>query len=173
MASRKTSAPSPKPPATTVADGDIAAIVNGYHGAPFNVLGPHVISVNDRTAVAIRARPLDAVTCARYDLRRAHAHARGRRALRGCSRTAPNLSPTASSRDPAGAEHELEDPYRFPALLTDYDLYLFGEGNLFIATRSWALFRDNRRVRGVTRALAPNAQCVSHRRMNGWDMRPI
>ncbi len=33
--------PFPKPPATTVADGDIAAIVNGYHGAPFNVLGLH------------------------------------------------------------------------------------------------------------------------------------
>ena len=179
MASRKTSAPSPKPPATTVADGDIAAIVNGYHGAPFNVLGPHVVSVNDRTAVAIRAfRPLDAAVFVldttsgeRTPMQRVDAAGFFEAVFE--DRAEP-FSYRLIAADPAGAEHELEDPYRFPALLTDYDLYLFGEGNLFYSyEKLGAHFVTIDGVRGVNFALwAPNAQCVSViGEFNGWDTR--
>ena len=44
----------------------------------------------------------------------------------------------------AGAETEVEDPYRFPSMLSDFDLYLLGEGthyraygNLFAQQISW------------------------------------
>src|SRR4029453_3167426 len=32
---------------------------------------------------------------------------------------------------PDGTEYEQEDPYRFGPVLTEFDLYLFGEGNHF------------------------------------------
>ena len=46
----------------TVLDGEIDAIVFAYHGAPLDVLGPHVKDLGaGRQAVAIRAfRPLEA-----------------------------------------------------------------------------------------------------------------
>src|SRR5215211_7489848 len=45
----------------TVDEAEIQALVHGYHGAPFAILGPHLIEVDGVSALAIRAfRPLDA-----------------------------------------------------------------------------------------------------------------
>ena len=53
-------APRPPKPVATVADAEIEAIVGGYHGAPYDVLGPHVITANGKEVLAVRAfRPLD------------------------------------------------------------------------------------------------------------------
>ena len=44
----------------TISDADLEAIVNGYHGAPFSILGPQVTTYNDKECLSIRAfRPLD------------------------------------------------------------------------------------------------------------------
>ena len=76
--------------------------------------------------------------------------------------------------DSAGAEFELEDPYRFPPLLTPFDLHLFGEGTLTYAyEKLGAHFRTVDGVRGVNFAVwAPNAERVSViGTFNGWDNR--
>ena len=51
-------------------------------------------------------------------------------------------------RDSHGAEHDAYDPYCFPPQLSDYDLYLFGEG------RHWHIYRilgaHHRQVEGIS-----------------------
>ena len=73
------------------------------------------------------------------------------------------------------AEYELEDPFRFREwLLTDFDIYLHGEGNFFDSyTKFGAQFRTIENVRGVNFAVwAPNALRVSVMgEFNLWDDR--
>ena len=69
---------------------------------------------------------------------------------------------------------ELEDPYRFPPVLSDYDLYLLGEGNhlrLYDKLGAHPMTLDG--VEGVAFVvLAPNAQRVSVvGDFNFWDGR--
>ncbi|MBI4459397.1 MAG: 1,4-alpha-glucan branching enzyme, partial [Acidobacteria bacterium] len=73
-----------------------------------------------------------------------------------------------------GAVQVLEDPYRFPLLLTDFDLYLIGEGSHQqyyekLGAHLWEL----EGVPGVRFAVwAPNAICVSViGNFNEWDGR--
>ena len=67
------------------------------------------------------------------------------------------------------------DPYSFPPLLTDFDLYLFGEGkHLDIHRRLGAQRRTIDGVEGINFAVwAPNARAVSViGDFNRWDSRP-
>jgi 1,4-alpha-glucan branching enzyme len=71
-------------------------------------------------------------------------------------------------------EVELEDPYRFPPILSDFDLYLLGEGNhLRLYDKLGAHPMTLEGVSGVGFVvLAPNAQRVSVvGDFNGWDGR--
>ncbi len=76
--------------------------------------------------------------------------------------------------EPDGSQRAVEDPYRFPPLLGDLDLYLIGEGT---QTRAFnflgAHFRTVDGVRGVHFAVwAPNARWVSViGDFNAWDTR--
>jgi 1,4-alpha-glucan branching enzyme len=73
-----------------------------------------------------------------------------------------------------GTDHEIDDPYRFGPILSDYDLHLLAEGTLF---RAWehlgARLRTIGGVTGVHFAVwAPNAQRVSVvGEFNAWDGR--
>ena len=50
----------PAEPEPTQPGPDVDAIVGGYHGRPYDVLGPHVTTVKGKEALTIRAfRPLD------------------------------------------------------------------------------------------------------------------
>lgn len=173
--------------ATTDAN-DVAAIVGGYHGAPHKVLGPHIVSPNGKSAVSIRAfRPLDArvlvkvlATGDRVEMVRIGDEGFFEAIL-------PGQTALFAYRlvvvDGDGNEVELEDPYRFPWSLTDYDLYLFNEGNFFgcyeklgahfrtVENPGGAGARDL--VGGVNFAVwAPNAQRISViGPFNGWDNR--
>ncbi len=73
-----------------------------------------------------------------------------------------------------GGEWEFEDPYRFPPAVSEYDLYLFGEGN-HLALHEWmgAHVREIEGVRGVLFTVwAPNASRVSVvGPFNDWDGR--
>jgi 1,4-alpha-glucan branching enzyme len=76
--------------------------------------------------------------------------------------------------DSQGNESESEDPYRFPPLLTDYDIHLHGEGNfIYSYEKLGAHLREIEGVQGVNFAVwAPNAQRVSViGPFNGWDNR--
>ena len=72
----------------------------------------------------------------------------------------------------SGETQELEDPYRFPPLLTPFELYLHGEGTNYESYRTFGAHLVNcDGVAGVRFAVwAPNAQVVSVvSDFNGWD----
>lgn len=163
---------------SSVSEADIHALVHGNHGAPFSILGPHVVEINEMAALAIRAfRPLDTAVfvvdnaSVRTPMTRLDAAGFFEAIL-------PSQDESFRYRllvvDGNGNEFELEDPYRFPPLLTDYDLYLYGEGNFFYAYEKLGahpVVVDG--IAGVNFAVwAPNAQRVSLvGPFNGWDNR--
>src|SRR5262249_37774971 len=108
----------------------INAIVTGGHRDPFSVLGPHA----DRDAAAtVRgflpdAKEVAVVSRETYDspqpLRRAHAAGLWEGTLPWPGTRAYRLRLT----DHEGHVSEIEDPYRFPPTLSDYDLHLLAEG---------------------------------------------
>jgi 1,4-alpha-glucan branching enzyme len=76
--------------------------------------------------------------------------------------------------DEQGSEKTMHDPYAFPPLLSDYDLYLLGEGTHWDAyNRLGAHLRTVNGVEGVNFAVwAPNARSVSVvGDFNQWDGR--
>ena len=73
-----------------------------------------------------------------------------------------------------GHTYVTEDPYRYPPVLTEFDLYLFGEGNHFrLYDKLGAHLIEHDGVRGVVFAVwAPNAERVSViGEFNQWDGR--
>ncbi len=161
------------------APADVAAIVGGYHGAPFKVLGPHVVTVNGAEHLVIRAfRPLDdqlyveeAKDGKRTPMQRIHSA--GFFEARFPRRKTP-FAYRLIAVDASGLEHMVEDPYRFPFRVSDYDIYLHGEGNLlesYNVLGAHLCTIDG--VDGVSFAVwAPNAQRVSViGPFNVWDNR--
>ena len=170
---------------STVDGGDRLAIIGGYHGNPHAVLGPHVVQVDGAPAVSLRVyRPLDErvivhelATGTRTVMQRVDEGGFFEAIFTG--RSAP-FAYRIIVVDPAGQEFELEDPYRFPFMITEYDLYLYNEGNFFgCYEKLGAHFRTvadegaGEAVTGVNFAVwAPNAQRVSVvGPFNGWDNR--
>lgn len=165
------------------AAADVAAIIGGYHGTPHTILGPHQVAHGDsatpQAGVVIRAfRPLDQQVFV-------HLPDSGQRLPMVRTHTAgffelflADLSVQATYHllliDSTGQEHAIEDPYRFGFYLTDYELYLHGEGNFFQSyTKLGAQLRAVDGVQGVNFAVwAPNALRVSViGEFNGWDNR--
>ncbi len=154
--------------ASTATQENVTAIVQGYHGTPFSVLGPHAVTIEGVEHFVIRAfRPLDDAV---FVLEPAN----GQRHAMQCVNEAglfeivfpkgvKPLPYRLIAVDPQGNEHDLEDPYRFPPLLTDFDLHLFGEGNFWYSyEKLGAHFRTVDGVLGVNFAVwAPNAERVS------------
>ena len=165
-------------PPPTIDAASIHAIVHGYHGAPFDVLGPHPVTHDGKQFLAIRAfRPLDAAVWVETE-------GGGRTSMTRVDPAGffeallPDAPPSTPYRlvvvSPDGQEYTLHDPYRFPPLLTDFDLYLYGEGNfLYSYEKLGAHLREIDGVAGVNFAVwAPNAQRVSVvGEFNGWDNR--
>ncbi len=174
----------PRPTLSTVPDSDVQAIVGGYHGAPHAVLGPHVVEVDGSAALAVRVfRPLDERVIIKQLLDGSRTEMTLLDPAGFFEAIFPGVTEPFGYRlivlDAAGNEFELEDPYRFPFLLTDYDLYLFNEGNFFKCyEKLGAHFRTVEMgpddiVRGVNFAVwAPNAERVSvSGEHDGWDHR--
>ena len=167
----------PALPPTTIDRTQIASICGGYHAAPFDVLGPHVV---EGKGLVVRAfRPLDAqvfvldpATGTRTELTKVDPAGFFEGAIPG--QAAP-FAYRLIVADADGNEYELEDPYRFREwLLTDFDIYLHGEGNFFDSyTKFGAQFRTIDGVRGVNFAVwAPNALRISVMgEFNLWDDR--
>ena len=169
----------PKAQQSTITPSDLAAIVGGYHGAPHQVLGPHLVMLAKKEALAIRTfRPLDdqvfvleTKTNRRYPMQRVDAA--GLFEAIFARRKAP-FAYRLVAVDATGAEHEIEDPYRFPFWLTEYEMYLHNEGNfVYSYEKLGAHFRTVDGVQGVNFAVwAPNAQRLSViGEFNGWDNR--
>ncbi|HET9904814.1 MAG TPA: 1,4-alpha-glucan branching protein GlgB [Xanthobacteraceae bacterium] len=151
-------------------DPAACAILEGRHADPFAYLGPHEengvpvvrVFLPDATRVAVLHRGGEA------ELSRIHEHGLFAGAVPGLD-GAYRLRATFS-----GGTVEIEDPYRFGPVLSDFDLYLLGEGTqlrAFDKLGAHPITMDG--VEGVAFAvLAPNARRVSVvGDFNFWDGR--
>jgi 1,4-alpha-glucan branching enzyme len=147
------------------------AIVEGRHSDPFQYLGPHA----EEDGPVVRVFLPDAAAVAVID---EHGRTSNLRRIHDAGLFAgppPNGSPRYVVRARYG-EHvvEIEDPYRFPPVLSDLDLYLLGEGThmrLYDKLGAHPLVLDA--VEGVAFVVfAPNATRVSVvGDFNSWDGR--
>jgi 1,4-alpha-glucan branching enzyme len=159
---------------TTLHPETISAIVNGLHGAPFDVLGCHP----DGTGTVLRTfqpqaqnvtalpeggdpRPMERIDEEGF-----------------FEAVFPDRSNVFRYRlkivTSEGENYEIEDPYRFPPILSEEDLYLFNEGNHFkLYEKLGAQLMELDGVPGVCFSVwAPTALRVSvvgH--FNRWDGR--
>ena len=172
--------------AETALQDEVEQIVHTEHSDPFQVLGPHWIERDGRASIIIRAFHPTAVNVSVI----------AGSAERAASKIHPEglfeavLSPqdlqVAPDRSIAPASYRLRfrfadgsvmqglDPYAFPPLLTDYDLYLSGEGTHYLKyEKLGAHVREVAGVKGVAFAVwAPNAKRVSVvGDFNLWDGR--
>jgi 1,4-alpha-glucan branching enzyme len=158
---------------------DIDAIVRGRHGDPFRILGPHSIPNELKSDAPPRWR-----VCALLP------GAESASLLVGGDRLPMENDAHAdffaielphdpghyhiAFRNQAGEEVEIEDPYRFPPLLSEFDLHLHAEGNNF---ETWRMLGAHGvTVEGVSgyrfAVWAPNAQTVTVTGdFNAWNPR--
>ncbi len=144
-------------------------IIAGHHADPFHYLGPH--TENDETVVRVFLPDANRVV------------AIGEREEHELERIDPaglfvgpldNPSHYRLRAKFGDNDVELEDPYRFPPVLSDYDLHLLGEGNhlrLYDKLGAHPMALDG--VAGVAFVVwAPNARRVSVvGDFNFWDGR--
>jgi 1,4-alpha-glucan branching enzyme len=169
----------PEPPPvevfpSTADSGALAAIAEGYHGAPFDVLGMHPVK---GTGIAIRTfQPqADSVSVVRDDklhpMKRVHAAGVFEAVFPGETVFFPYRLAIVL---PDERSYEIEDPYRYPPVLTDFDLHLFGEGtHVRLYQKFGARVMEHDGATGVCFAVwAPNAERVSViGNFNQWDGR--
>jgi 1,4-alpha-glucan branching enzyme len=149
-------------------------LAGARHADPFSVLGPHV--ENGRLVVRAILPAADAVSVVRagqgpVEMTRRHPAGIYEADIPGETDVVPyKLRVTY----PGGYVADIEDPYRFGRILSDYDLYLFGQGkHTRIYDKLGAHLLDVGAVTGVHFAVwAPNAARVSVvGDFNGWDGR--
>jgi 1,4-alpha-glucan branching enzyme len=165
---------------------EVENIVRAAHSDPFQVLGPHWVDHEGRPSITIRAFHPSAVEVAVLANGAAYAGARihpeglfevilGPDALQArADRAIPPASYRLRFRFADGNIWESYDPYAFPPLLTDYDLYLSGEGTHYLKyEKLGAHVREVEGVKGVAFGVwAPNAKRVSVvGDFNRWDGR--
>ncbi len=166
---------------TTLTIEDFVPLVEGRHENPHHVLGPHPISHEGRSALAVRAYLPDCDSAWVVDS--AHNATRPMRRIHPSGFYEAILPARAEkdihdyqlrTADTSGRETTMHDPYAFGNLLTDFDLYLLGEGTHWKSyERLGAQLRRIGDVAGVNFAVwAPNAESVSViGDFNGWDGR--
>jgi 1,4-alpha-glucan branching enzyme len=165
---------------------DVESVVNAESADPFQILGPHWTDRHGVPAITVRAfhpGALEVVVLANgteYPGVRIHPqglfevivspdalHPRQDRSI-------PPNSYRLRFKFGDGNTWETYDPYAFPPLLTDYDLYLSGEGTHYLKyEKLGAHVREVEGVRGVAFGVwAPNAKRVSVvGNFNQWDGR--
>jgi len=155
---------------------EIEAIVGGYHGDAFRILGPHGIrKKNSKPRWEVRALLPQAETAEvqagghRYPMVKQHNDGFFCAVMDGDQQPYVLVARTWDGR-----EVEIDDPYRFGPLISASDLYLYTEGTLQQAWRTLgAHVVEVGSVTGVRFAVwAPNAICVTLTgEFNDWDTR--
>src|SRR5215468_1035275 len=114
---------------------EIEAIVGGYHGDAFRILGPHSVrekgsqprwEVRAFLPQAESAEVVTASACAEMEKRHTQGFFCG-------SLAGDPVAYRIRARLWDGREVEIDDPYRFGPLISDSDLYLHSEGTLYEA----------------------------------------
>ncbi|MEQ1910597.1 MAG: 1,4-alpha-glucan branching enzyme, partial [Vicinamibacterales bacterium] len=154
---------------------ELAALVGGQQRDPFSLLGPHPTSAG---AIVIRAIRPDADRIAvrlvgdgsLVPMRRLSPDGLFEVSISGTEIPDYRLEITLHG----GHLFQIDDPYRYGRVLTEYDLYLLGEGTHY---RAFEKLGAHRRQVGSTTGVhfavwAPNAQRVSVvGDFNRWDGR--
>jgi len=166
---------------TTAAVEEVHLIVRAEHSDPHHVLGAHPIETDGRPAIAVRAFLPDAAAAwvirktvsgsEALPLERIHRDGFFEAVVRGESRIFPYR---IRAKNQGGGEYEFDDPYRFPPVLSDFDLHLMGEGTHYKKyEKLGAHVIEVQGVQGVSFGVwAPNAQRVSVvGDFNHWDGR--
>jgi 1,4-alpha-glucan branching enzyme len=155
---------------------EIEAIVGGYHGDSFRVLGPHAVrKKGGQSRWEVRAFLPQAESAEivagdqRCLMEKKHAQGFFCGSLTGA---ASDYRIVARLWD--GRELELDDPYRFGPQISDTELYLHTEGTLYEAWNT--LGAHVKTIDGVAGVLfsvwAPNAENVTVAgEFNEWDIR--
>ena len=162
---------------TTAPLDELESILNAAHSDPFHILGAHIVDREEKPAVAVRAYLPGAKEV--WVLRESEAfptqliHPDG--FFEGVF---PNDAQVFRYRLRAnygdGNAVEFEDPYRFSPTLSEFDLYLLGEGTHHKSyEKLGAHLTEVEGVQGVAFAVwAPNAQRVSVvGNFNNWNGR--
>jgi 1,4-alpha-glucan branching enzyme len=168
---------------TTADVEEVRLIVVAEHSDPFHVLGAHPVTADGKPGVAIRAFLPEAARAwvvregvggaseRVLPLERVGAQGFRERVFSG----EPEIFPyRLRVKTHEGYTWEFEDPYRFPPVLSDFDLHLMGEGTHYKKyERMGAHLVEMEGVRGVAFAVwAPNAKRVSVvGNFNHWDGR--
>ena len=167
---------------------DIELIARGEHSDPFAVLGPHWTEQDGKKLLAIRVFRPNAAEVAVLWGKKADTHRAIRIHPEGVFEARIPASGAGKSQSEAvapgayrlqirfsdGNVFETFDPYAFPPVLTEYDLYLSGEGTHYQKyEKLGAHVREIAGVRGVQFGVwAPNARRVSVvGDFNFWDGR--
>jgi 1,4-alpha-glucan branching enzyme len=167
---------------------EIENLVRGEHSNPFQILGPHWDDRIGRSSLVVRAFHPGAVEVSVIGSTGNVAHSATRIHPDGVFEAV--IPPHELQARPGGAINpasyrvrfrfrdgqalEMFDPYAFPPILTDYDLYLAGEGTHYQNyEKLGAHVREVEGVRGVEFGVwAPNAKRVSVvGDFNLWDGR--
>ena len=166
---------------TTVPLDKVGQLIEGRHENPFELLGPHEVSEGHRKALAVRAYLPHSTQAWVVDPSHVEAiHPMRRIHPAGLFEAICPVSLANGSRymlrvaDESGKKATMHDPYSFPHLMTDYDLYLLNEGRHWrLYERLGAHLRTIDGVEGVNFAVwAPNATSVSVvGDFNAWDSR--
>ncbi|UCG23750.1 MAG: 1,4-alpha-glucan branching protein GlgB [Chloroflexota bacterium] len=160
---------------STVPAETVEAIVGGYHGDPFSILGQHAtdtgVAVRAFVPQAVEAAVVERLSTESHPMTRAHDGGYFELFLPGRSQ-AFDYSLQLEMAD--GQKVLYEDPYAFSQTISEYDEYLLAEGThrrLYDALG--AHLHEVSGVRGVRFAVwAPNALRVSVvGDFNNWDGR--
>jgi 1,4-alpha-glucan branching enzyme len=160
---------------SAMTENEMEAIAGGFHGDPFRMLGPHRVSEEALDQWEVRAFLPNAAKVSvvssngTYAMERLHPHG-----FFIVKLTSAPGNYRLRLENYQGGIQEIEDPYRFPTLLTDFDLHLFGEGTHYEAYRTLgAHLQVVDGIPGTRFAVwAPNALVVSVvGDFNGWDSR--
>lgn len=154
---------------------EIQAIIEGRHGDPFRVLGPHAVPRDWQDDAWLIRAFLPHAESASVILES------GEAAMLPAG--GPGLFEAELDSNPGAyrfrlrhtdSEWEEEDPYRFPPVLDAFPLHLHGEGTLYKAYETLGAHpREHHGASGTVFAVwAPNAEAVSLTGdFNGWDDR--
>jgi 1,4-alpha-glucan branching enzyme len=155
----------------------VAAIAGGFYSTPFDILGLHNVKLAGGPGLVVRtfqpqARSVSVLRFgAEHGMQCVHADGVFETVFSGETEIFPYWF-SVTLHD--GRTYETEDPYRFPPVLTDYDLHLFSEGNHFrLYDKLGARIIDHCGVRGVHFSVwAPGAERVGVvGTFNQWDGR--
>src|SRR6266478_8225183 len=139
---------------------ELEAIIGGYHGDPFRILGPH----QTEEGWAVRAFLPQAMDAAVVVAGLPHPMRKLLPEGFFEAEFAANPGPYKLQITPwNGIDIEMEDPYRFPPMLSDFDLHLHGEGTNYESYRMLgAHLVECEGVPGVRFAVwAPNAEVIA------------